>query len=372
MRGNFPEQGFLRLGIVSSVPSTFGGTGTPTAVNANETIAPSAPSYGFWVTYGAMGLLLMVIMLAILRGLRGWSLNDALSEDMRNGVFKASVSGLIALLGFAVIICIYLGTGCSIICRLLGGGGTTDLNGLGTILVGAAALFTPYLANQIKSAVIGVANGPASTTPSTTATVTSLSPRTISGAVVQEVSMTGSSLSQVQSAVCTLENGGESSISVANVNVLNSGAVEVTVTMPAPQVPGSPYQSTFTLVTNSGQRVVLGIRIWESFPVIRAPLANRSGASREYEQRIAFCADGIWGGSGNNTNVYKLFKALLTTADQVPYYDDGVGSDGQPIEKLTGGAFGAGLFQKIKDGYRKIAQVYEANDQLFLFGFSRN
>lgn len=88
-------------------------------------------------------------------------------------------------------------------------------------------------------------------------------------------------------------------------------------------------------------------------------------------KRIAFCADGTWDGSGNNTNVYKLFKALLTTADQVPYYDDGVGSDGQPIEKLAGGAFGAGLFQKIKDGYTKIAQVYEANDQLFLFGFSR-
>jgi uncharacterized protein (DUF2235 family) len=88
-------------------------------------------------------------------------------------------------------------------------------------------------------------------------------------------------------------------------------------------------------------------------------------------KRIAFCADGTWDGSGNNTNVYKLFKALLTTADQAPYYDDGVGSDGQPIEKLAGGAFGAGLFQKIKDGYTKIAQVYEANDELFLFGFSR-
>jgi uncharacterized protein (DUF2235 family) len=88
-------------------------------------------------------------------------------------------------------------------------------------------------------------------------------------------------------------------------------------------------------------------------------------------KRIAFCDDGTWDGSGNNTNVYKLFKALLTTADQVPYYDDGVGSDGQPIEKMAGRAFGAGLFQKIKDGYTKIAEVYEANDEIFLFGFSR-
>src|SRR5580704_11991612 len=88
-------------------------------------------------------------------------------------------------------------------------------------------------------------------------------------------------------------------------------------------------------------------------------------------KRIVFCADGTWDSSGKNTNVYKLFKALQTSAEQVPYYDDGVGSDGLPIEKLLGGAFGAGLFQKIKDGYTKIAHVYEAGDEIFLLGFSR-
>jgi uncharacterized protein (DUF2235 family) len=88
-------------------------------------------------------------------------------------------------------------------------------------------------------------------------------------------------------------------------------------------------------------------------------------------KRIVFCADGTWDSSGNNTNVYQIFKAMKTTADQVPYYDDGVGSDGLPLEKLTGGAFGAGLFQKIKDGYTKIAQVYEQGDEIFIFGFSR-
>jgi uncharacterized protein (DUF2235 family) len=88
-------------------------------------------------------------------------------------------------------------------------------------------------------------------------------------------------------------------------------------------------------------------------------------------KRIVFCADGTWDGTSNNTNVYKLFNSLLTTADQVPYYDTGVGSNGTPVEQLVGGAFGLGLFQKIKDGYTKIAQVYEAGDEVFLFGFSR-
>jgi uncharacterized protein (DUF2235 family) len=88
-------------------------------------------------------------------------------------------------------------------------------------------------------------------------------------------------------------------------------------------------------------------------------------------KRIAFCADGTWDSADKHTNVYKLYKALPVSADQMPFYDDGVGADGNPVWKLLGGAFGTGLWQKIKDGYTKIAQVYEAGDALFLFGFSR-
>ena len=65
-------------------------------------------------------------------------------------------------------------------------------------------------------------------------------------------------------------------------------------------------------------------------------------------KRIIFCADGTWDEPGQNTNVYKLYKAMTTSAEQVPYYDDGVGADGILIQKLAGGAFGAGLFRKSK------------------------
>jgi len=88
-------------------------------------------------------------------------------------------------------------------------------------------------------------------------------------------------------------------------------------------------------------------------------------------KRIIFCADGTWDSAQNDTNVYKLFKAIPITSGQVAFYDDGVGSDGTPLEKLVGGAFGDGLFQKIKDGYTKIAHVYEQGDEIFIFGFSR-
>lgn len=82
-------------------------------------------------------------------------------------------------------------------------------------------------------------------------------------------------------------------------------------------------------------------------------------------KRIALCADGTWDSADKHTNVYKLYKALPVSADQMPFYDDGVGADGNPVWKLLGGAFGTGLWQKIKDGYTKIAQVYEAGDPLF-------
>jgi len=88
-------------------------------------------------------------------------------------------------------------------------------------------------------------------------------------------------------------------------------------------------------------------------------------------KRILFCSDGTWDNSGKNTNVYKIYKAMQVAADQIPFYDDGVGADGTPIDRLLGGAFGTGLFQKVKDGYSKIAQVYEKGDEVFVFGFSR-
>jgi uncharacterized protein (DUF2235 family) len=88
-------------------------------------------------------------------------------------------------------------------------------------------------------------------------------------------------------------------------------------------------------------------------------------------KRIIFCADGTWDDPESATNVYGLFKAIPISSSQIAYYDDGVGSDGTPLEKLTGGAFGDGLFQKIKDGYTKIAHVYDAGDDIFIFGFSR-
>lgn len=88
-------------------------------------------------------------------------------------------------------------------------------------------------------------------------------------------------------------------------------------------------------------------------------------------KRIVFCADGTWQSPLNNTNVYRLYKGLTQTQDQLAFYDDGVGADGAGIERLIQGATGDGLLQKVKDGYTKISHAFETGDKLYLFGFSR-
>ena len=82
-------------------------------------------------------------------------------------------------------------------------------------------------------------------------------------------------------------------------------------------------------------------------------------------KRIVFCADGTWQAPLNNTNVYRLYKALTVTGDQVTYYDDGVGADATGLSRILEGAFGQQILQKILDGYTKIAHVYEAGDEIF-------
>ena len=88
-------------------------------------------------------------------------------------------------------------------------------------------------------------------------------------------------------------------------------------------------------------------------------------------KRIVYCSDGTWQNAMSNTNVYRLYKALLVNSDQVTIYDDGVGADDTGLARVFNGATGAGLTQKVLDAYTKIAHLYMPGDELYLFGFSR-
>jgi uncharacterized protein (DUF2235 family) len=94
-------------------------------------------------------------------------------------------------------------------------------------------------------------------------------------------------------------------------------------------------------------------------------------------KKIILCADGTWNtphgpsATVTDTNVRKLYMALVNDESQLKYYDSGVGTDGTPLDHLTGGAMGEGLFQKVQDCYEFLSNVYDPGDSIFLFGFSR-
>jgi uncharacterized protein (DUF2235 family) len=94
-------------------------------------------------------------------------------------------------------------------------------------------------------------------------------------------------------------------------------------------------------------------------------------------KKIVICADGTWntphgvGAVVNDTNVRKFYCALAESPEQMRYYDSGVGTDGTPIDHLTGGAMGEGLFQKVQDGYEFLAYVWDPGDEIYIVGFSR-
>jgi glutathione S-transferase len=116
---------------------------------------------------------------------------------------------------------------------------------------------------------------------------------------------------------------------------------------------------------------------------------------------LIFCADGTWNGTDvdkdedgelDTTNVLKLFHLLAgeTTLEsrrlkdeiekelhegtqlvQVAKYLHGVGDSGNPIKRLLGGTFGAGVIARIVRGYTFISRNYEPGDRIFVMGFSR-
>jgi uncharacterized protein (DUF2235 family) len=97
-------------------------------------------------------------------------------------------------------------------------------------------------------------------------------------------------------------------------------------------------------------------------------------------KRLIACFDGTWNTPDDNefpsqqieTNARRIYEAILDKSvdgqEQVKWYDKGVGTE---WFKFTGGAFGLGLSENIRQGYEFLIENYEEGDELFLFGFSR-
>lgn len=98
-------------------------------------------------------------------------------------------------------------------------------------------------------------------------------------------------------------------------------------------------------------------------------------------KNIVLCSDGTGnkGGYGEDSNVYKTYKAVDVTsknAHQYTFYDQGVGTDKSDTNKnkyitALSGAFGFGFQQNVLHLYHSLARCYKPGDKIFLFGFSR-
>ena len=98
-------------------------------------------------------------------------------------------------------------------------------------------------------------------------------------------------------------------------------------------------------------------------------------------KNIIICCDGTNNQlEGDITNVVRLYQVVQKDAGQVAYYDPGVGTMADPVERswlgkrwsmVEGLAFGAGLEEDVREACRYLMQTYEEGDKVFLFGFSR-
>ncbi|MEO9820356.1 MAG: DUF2235 domain-containing protein [Paracoccaceae bacterium] len=99
-------------------------------------------------------------------------------------------------------------------------------------------------------------------------------------------------------------------------------------------------------------------------------------------KRIVVLCDGTWNSPDikDTTHLVELALALDTGDDQKVAYFSGVGVNDEKqfdnflvrgINKYIGGATGLGLGTKVKSAYKFIAENYEKDDEIYLFGFSR-
>jgi uncharacterized protein (DUF2235 family) len=105
-------------------------------------------------------------------------------------------------------------------------------------------------------------------------------------------------------------------------------------------------------------------RIWTTL--------NDHYKNKQNRKLIVFM-DGTSNTKSSNTNIWQLYTLSLQQACSnhpiIPYYLKGLGTDW--YDAAGGSIAGAGSDIKIRRAYHFLAQTYQKNDEIFLFGFSR-
>jgi uncharacterized protein (DUF2235 family) len=97
-------------------------------------------------------------------------------------------------------------------------------------------------------------------------------------------------------------------------------------------------------------------------------------------KRLIVCLDGTWNRQDSSTNVLHHFNLVHQGLDpdtgwcQEKYYHPGVGTNS--LDSITGGGFGFGLEENVRDAYNWLVANYcdsdsDNPDEIFVFGFSR-
>ena len=98
-----------------------------------------------------------------------------------------------------------------------------------------------------------------------------------------------------------------------------------------------------------------------------------NGTPPTTRKRLTLFYDGTWNEPEDNTNVWRLNLMLADSSGdglvQKTFYDEGVGTHW--YDRLSGGMFGSGLSENIRQGYRWLMENYNDGDEIFVFGFSR-
>jgi uncharacterized protein (DUF2235 family) len=98
-------------------------------------------------------------------------------------------------------------------------------------------------------------------------------------------------------------------------------------------------------------------------------------------KNIVICCDGTCNDATSDvTNVLRIFRSLRRDADQLCYYDGGVGTLVDPtaisyvrklVRRKIDMAIGYSLRENFCKAYRFLARHYVSGDRIYLFGFSR-
>ena len=189
--------------------------------------------------------------------------------DVIRSSCSPSSSRIIAVFGLTGILALVVGVGYSIVWDLVVCGESPDLSGIKTFLIGMAAIFAPYVANQVREAFDSSNQTPkpdsAKTAGTASLVITSVNPAVLTASPnAQNFSFVGAEFDTWMSV--TLVNPNGRTIQVAPANVTVTGPTQCGITAVLDR--GGSWKAVITSAKGSSAPFIFSVRA--PAPVINA------------------------------------------------------------------------------------------------------